>query len=137
MASARDDFQKALLKFQNRLDPNEQKDFQFTSLEDVRKLILNIQAKQRTEKRVINLNRLKRFLEGMEQFGKVIETFLNTNQFVAVVWGPVKFLLQVQSCPMAEPLPVSRSSWSKTRMLLALLLTKNAHLDRKQLDGGI
>ncbi|KAJ4407348.1 hypothetical protein N0V91_003932 [Didymella pomorum] len=33
----------------------------------------------------------------MDQFGKVIEVFLNAHQFVAFVWGPMKFLLVTAS----------------------------------------
>lgn len=41
------------------------------------------------------MGRLNSFVEAMNQFGKVIEVFGNTNIFVAFVWGPLKFILQV------------------------------------------
>lgn len=43
----------------------------------------------------MNLTRIQRFLEGMEQLGKVIDIFLNTSEVLAFVWGPIKFLLLV------------------------------------------
>lgn len=41
--------------------------------------------------------RLNSFLEAMEQYGKVIEVFLNNSEFISFIWGPAKFLLQVAS----------------------------------------
>jgi hypothetical protein len=35
-------------------------------------------------------------VEGFRQFGEVVEVFLNTSEFVALVWGPMKFILQVR-----------------------------------------
>jgi len=46
---------------------------------------------------MMNLTRIQAFLEGMEQFGKIIDIFPNTSPVVAFVWGPVKFQLQVAS----------------------------------------
>lgn len=43
----------------------------------------------------MNLTRISRFLEGMEQLGKVIDIFLNTSEILAFVWGPMKFILLV------------------------------------------
>ncbi|KAF5521317.1 Ankyrin repeat domain-containing protein 17 [Colletotrichum aenigma] len=37
--------------------------------------------------------RLKKFIEAMIQFGLTIEVFVNANDFVCFIWGPMKFLL--------------------------------------------
>jgi hypothetical protein len=97
MASVNDDFDKAMRKFTNRLTQKELVNFQFTTLADVEAMIGKIQREQRTEKRMMNLNRIKRFLEGMNELGKVMDTFANSTKPLALVWGPVKFLLQVAS----------------------------------------
>ena len=44
----------------------------------------------------MNLSRILGFLEAMNQFGKVVEVFLNTSDILAFVWGPVKFILLVR-----------------------------------------
>ncbi len=99
MGSAEDTFQTTLSNFKKRLTPKEQADFQFATLEDVHKVIAQIQNEQESLKTMMNFSRIQSFLEAMDQFGKVIEVFLNTSEFVAFVWGPMKFLLQVRRRP--------------------------------------
>ncbi|KAK0665456.1 NACHT domain-containing protein [Cercophora samala] len=86
-------FETALKQFQRRLTPEERKQFQVTSLDELKSEILAIQSEQRDRKKQMHLSRIQRFLEAMEQFGKVIEVFVNTNETLAFVWGPIKLLL--------------------------------------------
>lgn len=95
MPSPEEDFLVALNKFKTRLSKDEEAEFQLTSLEDVQNAILRIQKAQSARKEMMNFTRIQSFLEATKQFGAVIEVFLNTNEFVAFVWGPMKFLLQV------------------------------------------
>ena len=95
-----DTFHATLLDFKKRLTIKEQRDFQFTSLEDVRQIIVRIQGEQETVKQMMNMTRIQAFLEAMDQFGKVVEVFANSTEFVAFIWGPVKFLLQVRLFPL-------------------------------------
>lgn len=90
-------FEATLLDFKKRLTPKEQNDFQFTTLDGVKREIARIQKDQDNLKTMMNMSRIQSFLEGMNELGKVIEVFLNASNFVAFVWGPVKFLLQVAS----------------------------------------
>ena len=61
-------------------------EFQLTGLGDLQAAIGKLQDRQAGERKMRNMNRLKSFLEGMEQFGKVIEVFLNASSFLAFVW---------------------------------------------------
>src|ERR1700680_4347709 len=70
-----------------------------------------IKAEQGRRKELMNLTRIRRFLEAMDQYGKVIEVFLNDSSMLCVVWGPMKFCLQVR------PL---QTRWSETHMLRRL-----------------
>ncbi|KAL9110913.1 MAG: hypothetical protein Q9227_004528 [Pyrenula ochraceoflavens] len=97
MASPKDAFQSTLNDFKKRLTSKEQKDFEFSSLNDVKWEMARIQKEQENVKQMMNFTRIQSFLEAMEQFGKVVEVFLNTTEFLAFVWGPVKFLLQTAS----------------------------------------
>jgi hypothetical protein len=99
MGSAKDTFQTTLENFKKRLTPKEQENFKFGTLEDVRKEIARIQNEQESLKAMMNMSRIQSFLEAMNEFSKVIEVFLNTSEFVAFVWGPMKFLLQVRLRP--------------------------------------
>jgi hypothetical protein len=89
-------FERALKAFERRLTPNEKAQFNATSLDDLKVTILSIQADQRSRKQMMNMGRVKSFLEAMEQFGKVIEVFLNVNNILSFVWGPMKLLLVVR-----------------------------------------
>jgi hypothetical protein len=95
MGSPKDTFQTALENFKKRLTPKEQEDFKFGTLEDVRKEVARIQNEQESLKEMMNMSRIQSFLEAMNQFSQVIEVFLNTSEFVAFVWGPMKSLLQI------------------------------------------
>lgn len=95
MAATKTGFEAILLQFKNRLTQKELADFQFSTLEDVQIVIARIQAEQGNQKSMMNFTRIQSFLEAMSQFGEVIEVFLNASDFVAFVWGPVKFVLQV------------------------------------------
>ena len=95
MSAARGSFEVILADFKKNLTPGEVQDFQFVTLNDVRETALRIQKDQENLKTLMNMARLESFLEAMKQFGKVIEVFGNSSIFVAFVWGPLKFILQV------------------------------------------
>ena len=108
-------FQRALTRFKSHLSPAEQEKFHVTRLEDVQETIAHIQASQGSERKMRNLTRIRAFVEAMEQYGKVVEVFVNVSDIIAFVWvcgespvqqrmsqltggmgqGPIKFLLQV------------------------------------------
>ena len=84
-----------LENFKTRLTKQEEESFRKTTLEDVKREITLTQKKQGENKTMMNSNRLKSFLEAMDQWGQVVAIFANSSEFVAFIWGPVKFLLQV------------------------------------------
>ena len=77
-------FTKALDTFQSDLTPEDRDDFSYTKLEDLQMVILEIQAKQGRKSQ--NLARLKVFVEGMQQYGQIVEVFLNVSNVVAFIW---------------------------------------------------
>ena len=79
-------FQQALAQFKDGLKPRDKRNFTMTTLEDLKREIGQIQAAQNSKRRLQNLNRLRPFLEAMDQFGKVIEVFAQSSEFVAFVW---------------------------------------------------
>ena len=95
MSTTGGSFEVILADFKKNLTPGEVQDFQFVTLNDVRETALRIQKDQENLKTLMNMARLESFLEAMNQFAKVIEVFGNSNIFVAFVWGPLKFILQV------------------------------------------
>jgi hypothetical protein len=89
-------FEGILEDFKKRLTAKELQNFQFVTLNDVRETAIRIQNSQEQLKEMRHMKRLESFLEAMDQFGKVIEVFVNASGYVAFVWGPMKFILQVR-----------------------------------------
>ncbi|KAK2470509.1 hypothetical protein H9L39_18126 [Fusarium oxysporum f. sp. albedinis] len=85
------------LKTEAELTAEELQYFQFSSLNDVLSILRTIQDKQAKTKRLTFLRRIDPFLKTMTEYGKVVEVFLNVSEFLAFIWGPLKFLLQVTS----------------------------------------
>lgn len=79
-------FERTLEAFKTKLSKAELENFRFTSLKDLHSTLENIQHEQITSRRMQNLRRIGGFLEGMEQYGKVIEVFVQTSQILAFVW---------------------------------------------------
>ncbi len=62
---------------------------QFTDLPDLKSAIKKIQDEQAIKNQTRNLGRLRNFLDGMEQYEKIIEVFLNSSEYLAFVWVSV------------------------------------------------
>ncbi|KAJ5415724.1 hypothetical protein N7465_004419 [Penicillium sp. CMV-2018d] len=85
-ASQSSAFQHVLATFKAKVDPKMTSEFEMTTLVDLRRSLASIQRKHASERRVRNMGRLSRFLDAMEQYGKVIEVFLNATDILAFVW---------------------------------------------------
>ncbi|KAH8687413.1 hypothetical protein BGZ60DRAFT_363661, partial [Tricladium varicosporioides] len=86
-----------LQSFVETLTEEQRSDFEFSTLEDFQSAIVAIQNRQSSVRKMRNLARLRGFLEAMDQYGKVIELFVNASELVCFIWGPAKFLLQIAS----------------------------------------
>lgn len=85
-------FQRALARFKSHLSPAEEESFGVTSLEDVQKEIVQIQKTQGDQRQMRNFTRIKAFVEVMEQYGKVVEVFLNASSILAFIWVRQQYL---------------------------------------------
>ena len=79
-------FESILEDFKSGLKKRDQENFRLTTLEDLEQTIADIQAEQHGERRLQNLNRLKPFLECLNQYGNVVDIFCNSSQFLPFVW---------------------------------------------------
>lgn len=90
-------FQKELEKFKREHKNNQQwRQFKETSLEDLHRYIITLQSGQHGIRRIHNLNKLDPFLKAMEQYGKVVEIFCNSNDFVPFIWVCIEILLRMK-----------------------------------------
>lgn len=79
-------FQHALATFKTKVDRKLVAEFEMTTLSELKLSLASIQRKHASERRVRNMGRLSRFLDAMDQYGKVIEVFLNVTDVLAFVW---------------------------------------------------
>jgi succinylglutamate desuccinylase len=88
-------FERELKRFKTHLTQSEQNSFTDTTIKDLHSAIAAIQKKQLSNRTNKNVTRLRIFLEAVDSLTKVLDIFVNVNDFVAFVWGPMKFLLLV------------------------------------------
>ena len=90
-------------------------EFKETTYDQLCADIIRIQQEQENLKTLVNLSRIHSFLEAMQQFGKVIEVFLNVSDAIAFLWGPMKFLLLVcQSLSEAAVPSISLANYNQS-----------------------
>jgi len=79
---------QALSRFQNSLDPEGLKFFSNVTTEvDVTNLIETLEADQGSRGCLRNMNRVKRFIDGLSQYATVIEVFVQVNpQILSFIW---------------------------------------------------
>lgn len=81
-----DSFTKVLDNFKKTLKKEDKDNFKFTTLDQLEKVIGDLQKKQHSQRRLQNVIRLKPVLEALSEYGKVVEVFCNSNDIVAFVW---------------------------------------------------
>jgi hypothetical protein len=79
-------FERCFREFKKDLSPEQLKDFEGATLEDLQITIAAIQKRQASMRTLQNLRRIEGFLEATEANSKVIEVFLNVHNFVAFIW---------------------------------------------------
>lgn len=89
------DFNLFLDKFKTtaKLTSQQALTFQNTTVDDVKSTIASIQQKQISSGRQQWIRRLEPFLSSMEQYGKVIEVFLNASEALAFIWVRQAFVV--------------------------------------------
>jgi hypothetical protein len=79
-------FSLYLQSFVETLTDEQKNDFEFSTLEDFQTTIVAIQNRQSSARKMRNLARLRCFLEAMDQYGKVIDIFVNASTLVGFIW---------------------------------------------------
>ncbi|KAH8173584.1 NACHT domain-containing protein [Sarocladium implicatum] len=92
-----EEFQQLAEDFQKKakLTPQQLKAFKLTKVEDIRTVLADVQKKHQKDRACIWLRRLDPFINTFLEFGNIIEVFLNTSDFLAFIWGPLKWLLWI------------------------------------------
>ena len=89
-------FTKTIADFTSKLPDVVDAFTNIRTLEDVERVILEIEAKQADRKSLRYLNKIKPCLHLLEEYSKTIEVFVNAKpDIMAFVWGPIKVCLLV------------------------------------------
>ena len=87
-------FSKAIERFTSHLSPKQRAEFKYATLEDVHEAIQQIQETRGRENGMRGLARMQAFLEAMDQYRKVIQSFENCTPFLGYVWVREHFLMK-------------------------------------------
>ncbi|KAL2066161.1 hypothetical protein VTL71DRAFT_2232 [Oculimacula yallundae] len=91
-------FEKILASFKKRLSSEDTENFQLTTFDDLKASIKRLQTEQAARKGLRNLNKIKTFLNGLNQYAGVLEVFVQVQpEILAFIWGPIKLCLQIAS----------------------------------------
>lgn len=84
-------------EFRRSLKTHHEEEFGNTTIEDMRKEIHDIQLLRDRTNNMMDMNRLRMFLDGMEELDKVLLhlEFPGTKGVMSIVWASVRFLLRV------------------------------------------
>ncbi|KAF0323357.1 hypothetical protein GQ607_009475 [Colletotrichum asianum] len=93
----KDGYKRAAENFKDSIPADLAKRFakQTNNLASLRDEIKAIQDDHGKKGSLRNLPRLQKFVEDMNQLGQVIEVFVNANDLVCFIWGPMKLLLGI------------------------------------------
>ncbi|KAH7164837.1 hypothetical protein DER46DRAFT_608497 [Fusarium sp. MPI-SDFR-AT-0072] len=83
-------------EFRRSLKTHHEEEFENTTVGDMRKEIHDIQLLRDKTNNMMDMNRLRMFLDGMEELEKVLLylEFPGTKGVMSIVWGSVRFLLR-------------------------------------------
>ncbi|KAF5975669.1 hypothetical protein FBULB1_7245 [Fusarium bulbicola] len=88
-------FERSLDLFRRELSDDQIKQISGDNQKTVTDTIQEIQDKLGRRNDLCRLTRVQGFLHAMEQIEELVTVFLNTNDFVAFIWGPVKLALMI------------------------------------------
>lgn len=88
-------FERILERFKAPLKKKDRDNFQMTTLPELQQAIGEIQKKQQSERRMQNMTRIGKFVEAVGEYGKVVEVFCNSSQFVPFIWVSCIILFNV------------------------------------------
>lgn len=84
-----------MFKREAELNKKDFQDYEMTTIEDVKATIVAIQQRHVSNNKQQYMKRLQVFLVNMEGYGKVIEVFLNSTEYLAFVWVSLSLVVYV------------------------------------------
>ena len=77
------------------ISPDDARTFASTRLEDVWDAAKQVERELEQRKSLIGFQRIRPFLEGIEQYDKIMGVLCNQTPYLSFAWAPIKLMLQV------------------------------------------
>ncbi|RFU24742.1 hypothetical protein B7463_g11594, partial [Scytalidium lignicola] len=90
-------FQDAFNRFEQTVHFDDKREFQLTTLQDVREAARQIERDLGDRGCLRNMRRLQPFFNGLDQYSKIIEVLCNGTPYLPYIWAPVKLMLKLAS----------------------------------------
>ncbi|KAK4243691.1 hypothetical protein C7999DRAFT_44542 [Corynascus novoguineensis] len=91
----------AFEELRRTITPQDSRDFQKTTLQEVRQAALNIEAQLAARQCLRNMRRLMPLFKGLEHYEKVMGVLCNGTPYLPWVWAPIALILRV-ACEYVE-----------------------------------
>ncbi|KAF1982149.1 hypothetical protein K402DRAFT_397886 [Aulographum hederae CBS 113979] len=91
-------FQNSFARLEQAVSPDDARDFQSTTLRDVRSAVMDMERQLALKKSLKNFSRIKPLLDSLEYFSKTIEVLCNGTPFLPWVWVRDSTLAVAASC---------------------------------------
>ncbi|RFU23938.1 hypothetical protein B7463_g12396, partial [Scytalidium lignicola] len=95
--SARNTVQQAFDDLKNIVSSGDSRDFDSTTLHDVRRAARDIERQLASRQKSSNMRRLEPLFDGLDHYSKAIEVVCNGTPYLPWIWAPMKLILQVSS----------------------------------------
>lgn len=96
-ALARKTIKAAYDELDRTIIPGDQRDFQNSTLQHVRKAALDIENQLAARQSLRNMRRLMPLFQGLEHYSKVVEVLCNGTPYLSWIWAPITLILRIAS----------------------------------------
>ncbi|ORY68435.1 uncharacterized protein BCR38DRAFT_423243 [Pseudomassariella vexata] len=88
-------FNKSLIGFRKSCSASAVQEFEHATSFAVKRELLRIQRDQERLRAMMNLSRVKKFFQRMEEYSEILEAIVDVSKYMSFVWGAMKFLLHI------------------------------------------
>ncbi|KAH8688529.1 hypothetical protein BGZ61DRAFT_494602 [Ilyonectria robusta] len=96
-ALARQTFKTAYDELDRTISLGDKRDFQSTTLQHVKKAVLDLENQLAAKQCLRNMRRLVPLFRGLEHYSKVVDVLCNGTPFLPWIWAPITLILRVSS----------------------------------------
>ncbi|KAI0381074.1 hypothetical protein F5Y04DRAFT_289036 [Hypomontagnella monticulosa] len=100
-ALAKQTIKTAFEELERTFTPADSREFPVTTLDHVKKAMLNIENELAARRSLRHMRRLAPFLKGLEHYAKVMDILCNGTPYLSWIWAPITLILRI-ACEHVE-----------------------------------